>query len=245
MKHLPIHPLTGLTAIGWRKARRGETGEQPIWPILGGSEEADDGAEANESAQDGEDSEDEGAVEGEDALGDAGKRALDKMKADLRAEKARRKAAETELAGLKTKPTEGETPDTEAIRAQALAEARAEALNERALDRLELKAAQMKFADPEDARLHLAGKVADFVDGDKVDSDAINDALAELLARKPHLAAAGAKPKFEGTGDGGARKGSSGVQQLGKADIARMTAEQIVAAQKAGQLDDYLATEST
>lgn len=244
MKYLPIHPLTGLTAIGWRKARRGETGEQPIWPILGGSEEADDGAEGEENAEGGEESEGEGAVEGEDALGDAGKRALDKMKADLRAEKARRKAAETELAGLKTKPAAGEAPDAEAIRAQALAEARAEALNERALDRLEAKAARL-FADPEDARLHLAGKVADFVDGDKVDNDAINDALTDLLARKPHLGIAGTKPRFEGTGDGGARKGSSGVQQLGQADLKRMTAEQIVAAQKAGQFDEFLATEST
>lgn len=196
---------------------------------------------ADEAAEDEEES---GQVEGEDALGDAGKRALDKMKADLRAEKARRKAVETELVGLKAKPTEGGTPDAEAIRAQALAEARAEALNERALDRLEAKAARL-FADPEDARLHLAGRVADFVDGDKVDNDAIADALAELLARKPHLAATPAKPKFEGTGDGGARKGSSGVQQLGKADLARMSADQIVAAQKAGQFDEYLATEST
>ena len=102
MKHLPTHPITGLTAIGWRKARRGEDGDQPIWPQLGGAEEGEEGdgdAEEGEAGEEGE-----GAVEGEDALGDAGKRALDKMKADLRAEKTRRKAAETELAGLKTKP---------------------------------------------------------------------------------------------------------------------------------------------
>lgn len=200
--------------------------------------------EAADDTTDAVESDDEGRVEGEDALGDAGKRALDKMKADLRAEKARRKAAETELTGLKAKPTEGDAPNAEAIRAQALAEARAEALSERALDRLEVKAARL-FADPEDARLHLAARVADFVDGDKVDNDAINDALTELLARKPHLAATPAKPRFEGTGDGGARKGSPGVQQLGKADLARMSADQIVAAQKAGQFDEYLATEST
>lgn len=38
MTALPIHPLTGLSAIGWRKPRPGcgETEWQPVWPIRGG-----------------------------------------------------------------------------------------------------------------------------------------------------------------------------------------------------------------
>ena len=185
-------------------------------------------------------------VEGEDALGDAGKRALDKMKADLRAEKARRKAAENEAAALKASKAEGggdSKTDLDAVRAEALKQARAETLRDRALDRLEARAAR-KFNDSADARAHLASHVEEFIDGDKVDSAAIDEALAELLEAKPYLGIAGAKPRFEGTGDNGARKGGNGVKQLGKADLNRMTADQIVAAQKAGQFDEYMATET-
>lgn len=244
MHTLPIHPLTGLTAIGWRNARRGETGEQPIWPILGGApddenaeEEADADAESGAAADGGQaDAEPDGA----DQLGDAGKRALDAMKQKVRDERGRRKAAEDELAGFKNKPADA--TDAEALRAEALATARAETLRERAMDRLEAKAARL-FTDPEDARALLASRVEDFVDGDRIDADAIGEALTDLLARKPHLAIAATKPKFEGTGDGGARKGLDGVKQLGKADIASMTPDQIVAAQNAGQFADYLASE--
>jgi len=185
-------------------------------------------------------------VEGEDALGDAGKRALDKMKADLRAEKARRKAAENEAAALKASKAEGgddSKTDLDAVRAEALKQARAETLRDRALDRLEARAAR-KFNDSADARAHLASHVEEFIDGDKVDSAAIDEALTELLEAKPYLAAGGAKPRFEGTADNGARRGASGPKQLGKADLSRMTPDQIVAAQKAGQLDEYMATET-
>jgi len=192
-----------------------------------------------------ESEEESGQVEGEDALGDAGKRALDKMKADLRAEKARRKAAETEAAALKASKTEGDDSktDLDAVRTEALKQARAETLRERALDRLEARAGR-KFNDSADARAHLASRVEDFIDGEQIDAAAIDEALTELLEAKPYLAAAGAKPRFEGTADNGARKGASGPKQLGKADLARMSADQIVAAQKAGQFDEYLATET-
>lgn len=198
----------------------------------------------DEAADKAAESEEESSqVEGEDALGDAGKRALDTMKAQLKAEKERRKAAETELTGFKAKPAEA--TDTAALRSEALATARSETLRERAMDRLEAKAARL-FADPEDARALLAAKVEDFVDGDRIDADAIGDALTELLTRKPHLAiaaATAAKPTFAGTGDGGARKGPEGVKQLGQSDLKNMTAEQIVKAQKKGQFDDFMASE--
>jgi hypothetical protein len=204
-------------------------------------------ATQDEAADEAVESEEEsGQVEGEDALGDAGKRALDKMKADLRAEKARRKAAENEAAALKASKAEGgddSKTDLDAVRAEALKQARAETLRDRALDRLEARAAR-KFNDSADARAHLASHVEEFIDGDKVDSAAIDEALAELLEAKPYLGIAGAKPRFEGTGDNGARKGGNGVKQLGKADLNRMTADQIVAAQKAGQFDEYMATET-
>lgn len=134
----------------------------------------------------------DGEPEGAEQLGDPGKRALDAMKARVKAERDRRRALEAELAELKgatSKPSDGETVDVDAIRAQVRAEMQAEVLRERALDKIEAKAARL-FADAEDARALLAGRADEFVDHGQVDVEAISEALAELLERKPHLAAA-------------------------------------------------------
>lgn len=168
-------------------------------------------------------------------LGDAGKKALDAMKSKWRAERDQRKALEAKLADGGKK--DDQTQDPEAIRKQAQAEARAEVLRDRALDKVETKAAKL-FADPEDARALLASRVDDFVDDGQVDTDAIEEALADLLSKKPHLAAA--KPaRFQGGADGGARKGS-GVAQLTEQDLKRMTPHQIEDARLKGQLNDLL-----
>lgn len=175
----------------------------------------------------------QGEPEGADQLGDAGKKALDSMKSKWQKERDQRKALEAKLAaGKKT-----DDQDPEAIREQAKAEARAETARERALDKVETKAAKL-FADPEDARALLASRIDDFVDDGQIDVDAINEALTELLSKKPHLAAAKAS-RFQGGADGGARKGS-GPAQLTEQDLKRMTPEQIVEAQNKGQLRDLL-----
>lgn len=183
-------------------------------------------------------------AEGQDQLGDAGKKALDAMKAERNAAKKEAREAKAELAKVKAaKPAEAkpdDKPDADEIRKQAKAEASAEVLRERALDKVEAKAAKL-FADPEDARALLAASVEDFVDGDKVDLDAINDALADLLKRKPHLAATGGQ-RFTGSADGGARKGSGKPAQLTAQDLKRMTPQQIVDAQEKGQFADLLGT---
>lgn len=246
---LPVHSITGLSAIGWRKARRGEDGDQPIWPVLGASDDAGDGGTdadtETETDEDREDDAGDGAVEGEDALGDAGKRALDKMKADLKAEKARRKAAESDLAAARASTqqdaeADAERPDLDKLRAQALEQARAETLRDRALDRLEARAAK-RFKDSADARAHLGGRIDEFIDGGQIDNTAIDEALDELLASKSYLAAT-ATNRFVGTGDGGARKGSAGPVQLTDADLKKMTAEQIDEAHRKGQFDELLGT---
>lgn len=243
---LPRHPRTGLTALGWRNARPGEDGPQPIWPILGGApgdeddetDEDPDDEDPDDDADRADDEDDDQDPDGADDLGDKGKRALDAMKAKARSERERRKAAEAELQTFKA-GTAGAGED--AIREQARAEARAEALRERALDRLEVKAARL-LADPEDARTLLSGRLDDFIDGDAIDNDAITEALEDLLKRKPYLAANpnGGKPRFEGTGDGGARKGATGPKQLTESDVKNMTPEQIDNARRKGQLRDYL-----
>jgi hypothetical protein len=167
-------------------------------------------------------------------LGDAGKKALDAMKAKWR-------TARDELKALKAQQNAGKNDDPDQdpaeLRKQLQAEARAEVLRERALDRVEAKAAKL-FADPEDARALLAARVEDFVDDGQVDTDAINEALADLLSKKPHLAAATAK-RFQGGADGGARKGSQ-VAQLTEQDLSRMTPQQIDKARLSGQLNDLL-----
>src|SRR5690348_3642773 len=103
IKTLPRHALTGVLAVGWRKARRGESGPQPIWPIRGAAEDDDpddDPDPTDDDPQDdpaGGDPDDDPDPEGADQLGDAGKKALDAQKAKWKAERDRRKKLEQEL----------------------------------------------------------------------------------------------------------------------------------------------------
>lgn len=251
---LPRHARTGLIAVGWRNARTGEDGPQPIWPILGGApteDEQDDDQDDQDDADKQDDDQDD-AAKPEDAeqLGAAGQKALDAVKARYRAERARRRQAEQDLATHKqqteAKPTEGEgdeAPDLDKIREEGRTAARAEGLRERALDRLEAKAART-FADPEDARAHLAGRVEEFVDGDRIDTEAITEALEELLAKKPYLGsaeAAMATKRFKDGGDGGARDSRQSPKgQLEHADLKNMTAAQIRSAKADGRLNTLL-----
>lgn len=182
-------------------------------------------------------------AEGQDQLGDAGKKALDAMKVKWQKERDERKALAAENATLKAATSakdeaKKDEPTADQIREQGRKEARAESLRERALDKVEAKAAK-QFADPEDARALLAGKVDKFIDGDELDLDAITEALEDLLKKKPHLAAT-AGQRFNGSADGGARKGSGKPAQLTEQDLKRMTPHQIVEAQAKGQLDDLL-----
>jgi hypothetical protein len=181
--------------------------------------------------------------EGTDQLGDAGKKALDAMKAKWQRERDARKALADQVAKLTASKDEkkDDQPDPDEIRKQAKAEAAAEVLKDRALDKVETKAAK-KFADPEDARALLASKVDDFIDDGKVDVDAIEEALADLLKKKPHLAAT-AEKRFAGSADGGARKGSK-PDQLTRQDLKRMTPDQIVKAQADGRLSDLMGVDT-
>lgn len=85
-----IDPRTGcrLEALGVRPPRRGETGDQPIWPIMGAAE-PDDGPE-DEPGDDDDDPDDDPEDELGDDDPDAGK-----SEADLRAELKRLRVAST------------------------------------------------------------------------------------------------------------------------------------------------------
>ncbi len=255
-----LHPLTGepIVALGFR--RNGE----PIWPIIGGApdDEPGEGEGGGDGSGDGDDSDDgtgdgqsggdgDGAGDGDGDLGDAGKQALDRMKSKWTA--ARTELREFKALGLspadikkivdaKAKADGGGDDgqvDADKIREEARREARAEAAKERVEDKIEARAAK-KFADASDAVAILlrTHDINDFLDGDKVDAEAISEALDELLEAKPHLAAAqGGKSKFGGGADGGARKASR-PKQLTRDDLSRMKPEDIVKAKAEGRLDD-------
>lgn len=198
---LPVHPHTGLTALGLR--RNGA----PIWPVRGGA--PDDGGDADGDdtgdQDDADDSDDEGNP---DDLGDPGKKALDAMKTQRNKARgalrpwsalARELGVQTpeQIRNLiKGKTKDGEdAPDPEQIRREARVEADREVARERLLDKIEAKAGG-RFADPADAAALLLreGDADDFLDGSKVDADAIAEALDDLLERKPYLAKADNKP---------------------------------------------------
>lgn len=182
-------------------------------------------------------------VEGEEALGDPGKKALDTMKQKLReAEKqARESRAELERARreaeLRDKPAEEQA--LEAARAEARAEALAKA-NERIL-RSELKAAASgKLADPTDAALFIDLTQFDVSGDGDVDSDALNDAIAELISRKPHLAAQ-KQNRFDGNADQGAKKETADPKQItDREQLKSMSPEEIVKARDEGRFKTLL-----
>lgn len=157
-----------------------------------------------------------------------------------------RKAAESKPAGDGADGGSAATPDLDAIRKEAEEKAKAavkaEMLKDRVSDKIEVLAAK-RAQDPDVVRtLLLAGnEIADFLDGDKIDAEAIKEALDELLEKKPYLAVAAQSAKrFQGSGDGGARKGPQKPAQLTEDDLRRMSPEQIVKAQNEGRFDDLL-----
>ena len=121
-------------------------------------------------------------------------------------------------------------------------EARQEAMsaaNER-LVKAEIKAAAKgQLADPSDALLFLDAKQFEVSEDGDVDTDALNDAITDLLARKPHLAAQ--KPnRFDGDADQGAKGKDSKPAQLTRDDLSRMSSDEIAQAQEAGRLNQLL-----
>lgn len=177
---------------------------------------------------------------GTENLGDAGKRALDAMKGKWHSERDKRRELEARIATLEGASGGSTTdePTADEIRTQAAREATAKA-NTRIL-KSEIKAAAAgKLADPSDAALYL--DLASFevdANGD-VDADEISDAIEDLLTRKPHLAAT-ARPRFQGSGDGGAARKAAGPSQLTESDLDRMSPEQISKAKREGRLNKLL-----
>lgn len=246
---LPRHALTGVLAVGWRKARTGEDPAKryPIWPVRGGAEDDDTEKDPEEDPDPEEDDPEKDPAEDPDpeedaALGPAGTKALEAEKARRKAEATKRRAAETKVAELEQQLAAGSKkdgePDADQIRREATATATAKA-NERII-RSEVRAAAAgKLSDPRDALRFIDLSKFEVDEDGQVDEDDVAEAVEQLVKDRPYLAAATAK-RFQGSGDGGARKGSAGPKQLGEKDVKKMTAEQIDAARRKGQLRDYL-----
>jgi hypothetical protein len=234
-EELPVHPFTGLTALGVLSSGR------IVWPVLGAAPEDED-ADGDGGEDDAGDGGDEGGADDGDGLADKGRAALAKeRKARRDADKAR-KAAEKELADLKAANTaKKDGDDATAAAEQTRRDAEAAALakaNARILAAEVRAAAAGQLADPADAARYLDLSEFEVGDDGSVDSEAITEAISDLIKKKPYLAAKA--QGFQGSGDGGARTGGSGPKQLTGADLKNMSAQAIDKAREEGRLDRYM-----
>jgi|SRR5665647_2780881 len=147
---------------------------------------------------------------GAEALGDAGKRALDAMKAERNQARTDAATAKAEAETLKAQIAGRETEHKATVEAQRVKdEARTEAdkrANQRILKADIRAAAAAKLADPADALRYLDLSTFDVKDDGETDSAAIAAAVDKLIQEKPYLAAATA-PKWPNI-DANARNGN-------------------------------------
>lgn len=172
-------------------------------------------------------------------LGDAGKRALDAMKAKWKAETAARKKAEADLAAAQDAKA-GDDQAAALAKAQREAEVAATAKANGRILRSEVRAAATgKLADPKDALIFLDLEQFEVgTDGD-VDTDEIAAAIDGLLTARPYLAAATVK-RFQGTGDNGAAGRNDGKTQVTEAQLLTMSPDAIDKARREGRLKTLL-----
>lgn len=166
------------------------------------------GATVDQSTADGAASEtgaESAAVtEGATALGDAGKKALDAMKAERNEAKAEAKRFADEFAALRAQVEGREAEHAATLAAQAVKDEALSAANQRIL-KAEVRAqAASKLNDPKDALLYLDLSGFEVGEDGEVDGDAVAAAIDKLITDKPYLAAQGTR--FKGEADGGARK---------------------------------------
>lgn len=165
--------------------------------------------------------------------------AAEGLKKALKAERALRRTAEREARDLKAERENADKEPAEQALDQARREAAAEATsaaNKRIL-RSEVRAiAKGRLADPADALVYLDLDSFDVDDDGEIDSEAIEDAISDLLKKKPYLGA-DAGEKFRGGADQGARGKKEAPSQLSKEDLKKLTPAQIVQADKDGRLN--------
>lgn len=237
---LPVHPTTGLTAVGVLPDGR------PVWPVLGASGDGSTGGDGDATPTDADGTDDSGQDDDagdENALGDPGKKALEATKTKWKAEREKRRELEAELAELrKTTPKNDDNDDSgvdpEQIRREAAEAATAKA-NARIV-RAEIKAAAAgKLADPADALRFLDIDQFEVDEDGEVDTEEVTEAITGLIKNKPYLAAQGGK-RFQGSGDGGARKGGTPKQITSREELAKLSPVERLKAHAEGRLKTFL-----
>ena len=176
-------------------------------------------------------------VPGEDALGDAGKKALDEMKAKWKAAEAASRQQAEELAALKAAAEGREAEHKAAVEAQKVKDEALKEANVRILKAEVRAAAAGKMTDPADALRYLDLSSFEVGDEGEVDGAAVQSAINDLLKDKPYLAAQGAR--FEGGADGGPRN-EDAKAQLTKSDVDRMSPAEVHKAREEGRLNTLL-----
>lgn len=177
---------------------------------------------------------------GESALGDAGKKALDAMKAEKKAALAEARETKAALEALQAKLDGKEAEHQAQAEAQRVKDEALAAANQRIL-KAEVRAnAASKLADPADALRFIDLSEFEVGSDGEVDSSAIAQAIDDLITSKPYLAAQSGG-RFQGSADAGARNDASKVTQLSRADMASMSPEQIDEAHKSGRFDNLMA----
>lgn len=244
MRHLSLthvtDPATGKVYPIPAGGADDDTGADDVGDDTGADDSPDD-SDADDGADDADDNADDDA---DDTLGPKGEKALREMK-------KRARAAERELRKIKAqKPddkADDDKPDPDKIRQEVEAEVTQKVAKERALDKLEAKAART-FQNPDLARKLLKDQADDFLDEKgNPDVEAIQEALDELLEDEPYLAVDDGR-KFKGTADSGTRNGSDKPAQLTQDDVKRLSREgkhdEIEKARKEGRLNDLLGVSS-
>ncbi|UTM47059.1 hypothetical protein [Glutamicibacter mysorens] len=196
------------------------------------SDEDEDGEDQDNSGSDDESDDDEEEVDGADALGDKGQKALRAMKDRVKASKKAEREAKAELERLKNSAGKSE----EQLAEQQQREQREAAILNKANERIvrsEIKsAAAGKLQNPALAIRLL--DLSDFeVDEDgNVDEDEIAQAIDELLEREPYLAVqSGSGPKFDS-----ARGKRKVAKKLTAKDLEGMSPQEIAKAYDEGRV---------
>ena len=199
----------------------------------------DESTESTETDEDQTETESESTEETQQPDPNAG------AKKALVTERTARKAAERELARIKAELALKDKPAEEQALEAARAEARTEATTKAnaRIVRAEVKAAATgKVKNPALALKLIDTSEIDVDDDGEVDSDAVNQAITDLLEQYPELAADGSK--FTGSADQGAKGKNSKPAQVTRSELASMTPAQIEQARVDGRLNDLLSGKS-
>ena len=178
---------------------------------------------------------DEDPIEGEEALGDPGKRALEAIKAKHKEERAKRIALEEKLREATT--PKGDEQDPEVIREQIRREIRQEADREIIAARVEASAAKY-LHNPADAVAFI--DLTEFhLENGKVDADEIQAAIKDLIAERPYLAINNSTPQR-----GAKRVPEVPADPANKPSTPVSHAERIRAAQAAGDIQAVISLQN-